>query len=229
MFGSNRKDAAFFEAFSRHAAASVKAATLLVEMMKQLQCSGPDGPSVYLAGKEVDPTVAAALKKLADGIKEAETEGDTITHDTMKRLHGNWITPLDRNDIHLLVSRLDDVLDYIEEAADRLVLFKVHVVPREAYELAEILVRTCETLAKSVALLQTMGKAPEILELCVEVNRLENAADKIHRQAIASLFDARHDPLTVMKWRDIFDSLESAADRCEDVANVVEGVVLEYA
>jgi len=96
-------------------------------------------------------------------------------------------------------------------------------------ELATLLVESCNVLAKAVALLGTMSRASELLELCVEVNRLENAADSVHRRAMADLFKAGNDPLMVMKWRDILDGLESATDRCEDVANVLEGVVLEYA
>jgi predicted phosphate transport protein (TIGR00153 family) len=168
-------------------------------------------------------------KILAWKIKEAESVGDRITHETIKRLRENWITPLDREDIHQLISRMDDVLDDIEEAAARVVIFEVHVAPPEARALAEILLRSCETIAKAVGLLRRMTNAPAILELCVHVNSLENEADVIHRRAIADLFRRGNAPLMVMKWRDIFDSLEAAADRCEDVANVVEEVVLEYA
>lgn len=215
MFGSNRKDAAFFDAFVSHAKKSLDAAKMLVTLMDGLTSADA------LGGSE--------RKSLAEKIKEAESAGDRITHETIKRLRENWITPLDRTDIFDLISRMDDVLDFIEEAADRVVLFEVEEAPAEAAALARILVRSCEALVKSVGLLDDMKNAPAILDLCVEVNSLENEADKVHRKAIADLFRKGNDPLTVMKWRDIFDSLESAADRCEDVANVVEGVVLEYA
>jgi uncharacterized protein len=226
MFGSNQKDAAFFEAFKTHAEKSVEAARLLVEMLSLLPTQDPAG--AYGPG-EHGGAEAPDLASVAKAIKVAETAGDTITHDTIKRLHENWITPLDRYDIHLLVSRMDDVLDEIEAAADRMVLFDVRSAVPEAREMAEVLVRSCEALAKAVGLLQTMKRAKEILALCVEVNRLENVADQVHRKAMADLFRSGNDPLLVMKWRDILDSLESAADRCEDVANIVEGVVLEYA
>jgi predicted phosphate transport protein (TIGR00153 family) len=229
MFGSKKKDAAFFDAFTAHAAQSVAASKMLVEMFTQLAL--PSGPtSAYQADGDAAATGDLdSAKTLATRIKAAETAGDTITHETVKRLHENWITPLDRNDIHGLISRMDDVLDFIEAAAERVVLFQVRRAPPESVDLCNVLVESCESLAMAIALLPSMANSRKILELCVEVNRLENKADAIYRGAIAELFKPGHDPLMVMKWRDIFDSLESASDRCEDVANVIEGVVLEYA
>lgn len=231
MFGSKKKDAAFFSAFSRHAAKSVEAAGMLVEMLRRLHVGNGAGSELYRTPRDSVPPREAddRTKQLYNQIKEAETTADGITHDTIKRLHENWITPFDRDDIHSLISRMDDVLDLIEAAAERLVLYQVSAASPEAVELAELLVKSCETLARAIGLLSTMARAPEILELCVEVNRLENAADTVHRRAMADLFRAGNDPLLVMKWRDIFDGLESATDRCEDVANILEGVVLEYA
>lgn len=231
MFGSKKKDAAFFDAFSRHAAKSVDAARMLVELLKLLAVGNGAAKNVYRLPEDekAAPQVGDQAKSLYVRIKEAETEADGITHDTIKRLHENWITPFDRDDIHALISRMDDVLDLIEAVAERIVLFEVTMAPPEATELAELLVLSCEAQAKAVGLLNTMARAPEILELCVEVNRLENAADHVHRRAMAELFKAGNDPLKVMKWRDILDGLESATDRCEDVANILEGVVLEYA
>jgi uncharacterized protein len=231
MFGSKKKDAAFFDAFSRHAAKSVEASRMLVELLGLLGVGNGAAKNVYRhADDEVLPgDFDEKAKQLYVQIKEAETTADSITHDTIKRLHENWITPFDRDDIHSLITRMDDVLDLIEAAAERIVLYGVKVAPREATELAELLVKSCETLVKAIALLSTMARAPEILESCVEVNRLENAADSVHRRAMADLFKAGNDPLQVMKWRDILDGLESATDRCEDVANILEGVVLEYA
>jgi uncharacterized protein len=230
LFGNkSKKDAAFFAAFVNHAAQSVEAAKLIARMFDELK-PATNGSGAYRAESTGDqPAFAELLRTLADAIKTAETKGDTITHETMKSLHANWITPLDRNDIHQLISRMDDVLDFIEAAAERIVLFEVRSAPPEAREVAGILLRSCEALATAVGLLVTMKNAPTILELCVEVNRLENMADAVHRKAIAALFQPGNDPLMVMKWRDILDSMESAADRCEDVANIIEGVVLEYA
>jgi predicted phosphate transport protein (TIGR00153 family) len=230
MFGSKKKDAAFFSAFSQHATKSVEASEMLVEMLRRLHTGNGSAPHWYRAPEDGQVREAdERTKQLYNEIKEAETAADGITHDTIKRLHENWITPFDRDDIHSLISRMDDVLDLIEAAAERLVLYQVSAASPEAVELGELLVKSCVTLARAVGLLNTMARAPEILELCVEVNRLENEADTVHRRAMADLFRAGNDPLLVMKWRDIFDGLESATDRCEDVANILEGVVLEYA
>lgn len=230
MFGSSKKDAAFFDAFTEHAKRSVEAAQMLVAMIGRMQRVTGSGKGPYSAPEPgTIPAVDAETQRLALQIKDVEHAGDSITHQTVKRLRENWITPLDRNDIHSLISRLDDVLDLIEAASERIVLFRVCAAAPEASALAEHIVRSCECLVKATALLRTMARAPEILELCVEVNRLENSADDVYRKALADLFQPGNDPLTVMKWRDIFDSLESATDRCEDVANVIEGVVLEYA
>jgi predicted phosphate transport protein (TIGR00153 family) len=230
MFGSGKKrDAAFFDAFSRHAQRSVEAARMLVEMMGRLEVGNGGAAEAYRAPEEADAPVDEVARQLYVKIKDAETSADSITHETIKRLHENWITPFDRDDIHSLITRMDDVLDLIEAAAERIILYHVVVAPPEAVELSTLLVESCNVLAKAVALLGTMSRAPELLELCVEVNRLENAADSVHRRAMADLFKPGNDPLMVMKWRDILDGLESATDRCEDVANVLEGVVLEYA
>lgn len=228
MFGQKNKDAVFFEAFSAHAAQSIAGAKMLHQLVLRMQqAAAAEGP--YRAAT---PGCGSALdeesKRLAAAITEAEQAGDTITHQTIKRLRETWITPLDRNDIHGLISHMDDVLDLIEAAAERVVLFQVCTAAPEAAALSEYLVRACETLAQALGLLPSL-KAPAILDLCVEVNRLENAADTLYRKALSELFQPGNDPLMVMKWRDIFDCLESAVDRCEDVANILEGIVLEYA
>ena len=209
MFGSSKaRDNVFFSTFSEHAMRSVEAAKLLMTMFGDL------------GNKE----------RLAMDISEKEGAGDRLTHDTVKRLHETWITPLDRYDIHGLISKLDDVLDLIEAVAERVVLFEISDVRPGAIELARVLLKACEDMQKAMLLLPTLAtKSKELLEICVEINRLENEADAIYRRAIADLFKPGNDPIMVMKWRDIFDNLESATDRCEDVANIVEGVVLEYA
>lgn len=226
MFSSKKKDAAFFDAFSEHADKSVAAATMLLEMLRRINTVEAPYAAPALAASQVTDR---ETQQLGRQIKEVERAGDVITHQTVKRLRENWITPLDRNDIHALMSCMDDVLDFIEAAAERIVLFQVSVASPEASKLAALLLRVCETLARAVALLRSMARSKEILELCVEINRLEHDADDVYRKALAELFQAGNDPLTVMKWRDIFDSLECAVDRCEDVANILEGVVLEYA
>ena len=229
MFGSKNGDAAFFDAFSRHVDASVEAANLLVELLATLPRAA--APEPY---RTTDSGVAASdgedVARLTTRIKEAERNGDRITHETIKRLRENWITPLDRNDIHRLIGSLDDVLDIIEAASNRIQLFELRMAPPEASALADILARCLVTLAKAVALLPTMKKdAGAILALCIEVNRLEEEADGLHRKALGEIFKPGGDPLLVMKWRDVLDALEDGSDRCEDVADVIEGVVLEYA
>jgi len=208
MFGGKTKDEVFFNAFTQHAARSVEAAGLLLRAFEDM----PSAP------------------KLALEIGEAESAGDRLTHDTVKRLHETWITPLDRYDIHGLISKLDDVLDLIEAVAERVVLFEITEVRPQAIELTRVLLKSCQDMHRAMSLFPTLAsKSKELLEICVEINRLENEADAINRRAIAELFHNGNDPIMVMKWRDIFDNLESATDRCEDVANIVEGVVLEYA
>jgi predicted phosphate transport protein (TIGR00153 family) len=207
MFGRPNEDA-FFRAFSDHATRSVEAAVLLLEMLEHTDRMG----------------------KLALDIGEKESAGDRLTHETVKRLHETWITPLDRFDIHGLISRLDDVLDLIEAVSERLVLFEIRAVRPAAIELARVLLKGCEDMQRAMLLLPKLSsKGKDLLDICVEINRLENEADTIYRRAIAELFRNGNDPIEVMKWRDIFDNLEAATDCCEDVANIVEGVVLEYA
>jgi predicted phosphate transport protein (TIGR00153 family) len=208
MFGPKTESDVFFRAFSDHAARTVEAATLLVEMLEH-----PDRKD-----------------KLALQISEKENAGDVITHDTVKRLHETWITPLDRYDIHELVSRLDDVLDLVEAVSERFVLFGLTTTRPDSVKLAQVLLKGCEDMLRVTKLFpQLSAKSEEVLAVCVELNRLENEADGIYRHAIADLFKGATDPMDVMKWRDIYDYLEEATDRCEDVANVIEGVVLEYA
>ena len=214
MIGPKNTGLAFFDAFSMHAAKSVEAAHWLVDLVQ---------------GLDVGEAALERGRMLYTKIKAAESAADGITHETIRRLHETWITPFDRYDIHGLITRMDDVLDMIEAAAERVVLFQVTSAPPEAASLALLLARSCEVLARAVALLDSMKRSPELLQLCVEVNGLENEADGLHRRAIAELFSAGNDPMRVMKWRDILDNLESATDRCEDVANILEGVVLEYA
>jgi len=208
MFGPKSKGDVFFGAFSEHASRSVEAAKLLLEMLEHVD----------------------RKEQLALAIGEKENAGDVLTHDTMKHLHETWITPLDRFDIHSLISKLDDVLDLIEAVSERMVLFHITQVRPPAVDLARILLKACEDMHRAMLLFpQLAGKGKDLLAFCVEINRLENEADGIYRRAIAELFQNGNDPIEVLKWRDIFDNIEEATDRCEDVANIVEGVVLEYA
>jgi hypothetical protein len=214
-FGSSKGQTPFHDAFTSHAGQSVTAARLLVEMFE-----APD-----------------RREEIAKAVSDAEHLGDKITHETIARLHKTWITPFDRADIHTLITALDDVLDLIEAAAERVVIFGIGPAEgaRErdllgiARDLAATLLETAEAVKRATELLPNFKNSDDLLKLCVEINRLENKADQLYRRGIASAFSSGTDPLLALKWRDIYDNLESATDRCEDVANVLEGVVLEYA
>jgi predicted phosphate transport protein (TIGR00153 family) len=207
MFGKSKSDELFFDAFLRHGRSTLEAAKLIRSLFEEL----------------------GNAKDLARAVGEAEHNGDVITHETMRRLHETWITPFDRGDIHDLISRMDDVLDLTEAVSERVLLFEIKETRPHARELAELVVKCCEKMLRAIELLPNLKSSKELLEICVEIGELENQADALYRKAIAVLFQPGNDPLDVMKWRDIYDALETATDRCADVANVIEGVVLEYA
>ena len=164
------------------------------------------------------------------GIKDVEHRADDITHRAFARLHTQFITPFDRAEIHRLLSRIDDVLDLADAAAERLGLYDLDQVLPEAREIAGVLVAQAEKMAEAVRGLRTFKKdSRQLLDACREINVLENQADTLTRRTMAKLFKRGNDPLTVMKWKEIVDLLETATDRAEDVANVIEGVVLEHA
>ena len=197
----------FFSAFSAHAKVTVRAAGLLRQLFER-------------------PSEIAEIK---EQITLAEHEGDEITRATVTRLRSQWITPLDRPDIHTLATRLDDVLDVIESIAERMQLFDIRETSELAGDAARVLESSAQAMSKAVDLLpEARGRAQEIIELCAQINRLESEADALYRTAIAGLFKSGGDALHVMKWRDIFEQLEAATDLCEDVANALEGVVMEY-
>ncbi len=197
----------FFTLFERHAA-------LTVEGAKQFTTLVAGGQNV---------------RALAARIKEIEHETDVITHTCVERLHTTFITPIDRDDIHRLITRMDDVMDYIESASERIALYDLHEMTSEVRDLASVLVRATEAVARAVAGLRDLKRSQTVLQHCIEVNRLENEGDEILRNAVAELFKTANDPLLVMKWKEVYEALENATDRCEDVANIIEGVVLEHA
>jgi uncharacterized protein len=163
-------------------------------------------------------------------VKAVEHRADDITHRAFARLHTQFITPFDRAEIHRLLSRIDDVLDLADAAAERLGLYDIDQVLPEARELAGVLVAQAEKMAEVVRGLRTVSKdSAMVLGGCREINALENQADSLARQTMAKIFRRGSDPLTVMKWKEIIDLIEEATDRAEDVANVIEGVVLEHA
>ncbi len=170
------------------------------------------------------------VPRKCQGIKDVEHRADDITHRAFERLHTQFITPFDRAEIHRLLSRIDDVLDLADAAAERLGLYDLDAVLPEARELAAVLVEQSRKMEEAVKGLRQMKKNPQrILAACQEMNKLENQADTLTRRTMAKLFKRGNDPLTVMKWKEIIDLIEDATDRAEDVANVIEGVVLEHA
>jgi predicted phosphate transport protein (TIGR00153 family) len=198
----------FFSDFEAQAAAVVEGAMLLKELLDDF----------------------TDVPRKCQAIKDVEHRADDITHRAFARLHTQFITPFDRSEIHRILSRIDDVLDLADAAAERLGLYDIDVVLPEARELATVLVEQSRKMEEAVKGLRNMKKDPQrILEACKEMNVLENQADTLTRQTMAKLFKRGNDPLTVMKWKEIIDLIEDATDRAEDVANVIEGVVLEHA
>ncbi|HKY41116.1 MAG TPA: DUF47 family protein [Polyangiaceae bacterium] len=204
--GSSKSDRSFYEAFGQHAAQIVEAGKLVRQILRE-------------------PERSAVISK---AVKEAEEAGDKITHETIARLHKTWITPIDRADIHALITALDDVLDLIEAVSERVALYEVQSLPEFVVKVGEVLEEATQAVNKAILLLPQVKQPKEMLDLCIEINRLENEADSSYRHALATMFKGGYDAIEVMKWRDIIDNLEAATDRCEDVANILEGIVLEY-
>ncbi len=169
------------------------------------------------------------VERKVQGIKEVEHRGDDITHRAFERLHTQFITPFDRPEIHRLLSRIDDVLDLTDAAAERIGLYEVGEILPDARDLAGVLVQAAETMQLAIRGLRDVKNPKSVLEACKQVNVFENQGDTLLRRAIANLFKSGYDPLTVIKWKEILDLMEDGIDRAEDVANVIEGVVLEHA
>lgn len=161
----------------------------------------------------------------AEEIKEVEHKCDFLTHEVIQRLNRTFVTPIDREDIHALARSLDDVMDAIDASASLIRLYRLDTVRFGARELAHIITASADQLRLA---LNAMEKHEGIITHAVEINRLENEADRAHQQAVMRLFDEEHDPILVMKWKETLDFLEDATDRCEDVANVLEGVVVKH-
>jgi uncharacterized protein Yka (UPF0111/DUF47 family) len=162
----------------------------------------------------------------ADEIKEVEHKCDFLTHAIIQRLNRTFVTPLDREDIHALARSLDDVMDAIDAAASRIRIYKLERVRFGARELARIITRSAEEVGMAMKTLEQ--KKGVVVDHAIEINRLENEADRKHQEAVMRLFDEETDPIVVMKWKEALDFLEEATDRCEDVANVLEGVIVKY-
>ena len=162
----------------------------------------------------------------ADEIKEVEHKCDFLTHEIIQRLHRTFVTPLDREDIHSLARSLDDVMDAIDASATIVRLYHIEQVRPDAQELARIILKSTDEVVKAMKALE---RRSGVAAPAVEINRLENEADRAHQTAVKRLFQEEKDPIVIMKWKEILDFLEEATDRCEDVANVLEGVVVKHA
>lgn len=170
------------------------------------------------------------VERKIERIRELEHVGDTLTHQVWEQLHKTFVTPIDREDIASIVERLDDVMDYIDEAALSLQTYRITHPTERSRELAHIIVRATTEVEMAISLLRKRSDLRKILPLTVEINRLENEGDYVYRHALAELFEeAQEDITAIIKWREIYEHLETAIDRCEDVANVLEGVVLKHA
>ena len=196
------RDRTFFDLFIEAGQNSLHAARLLDEMMGKW----PDGGDL---GRE---------------ILKAEQEGDRITHTIVQRLNSTFVTPIDREDIYDLATQMDDVVDYTEEAADFLGLYQIEAPMDQAKALTEVLVGCCEQLAEG---LENLRDFKDLEKYWIEIHRIENEGDRVSRDAVASLFSNGIDPMVVIRWKDIYERLESAIDACERVANILENIVIK--
>lgn len=167
-------------------------------------------------------------ERCAVEIKALEHEADEVTHESMELLHRSFITPIDRGDIRELTEKLDDVLDLLDDASRRIVLYEITSVFPEVRDLARVLLQATVVMKQAVGQLRHLHKKNnDIMQCCIEIRRLENEGDQINHEILAKLFKSGQDPLTVMKWKEIIVDIESAIDSCQDVSNVLEGIVLE--
>jgi predicted phosphate transport protein (TIGR00153 family) len=194
----------FFDDFVALAEQLRHGAALLVEMLK------PEQP----------------VWDKANEIKEVEHKCDFITHEVIQRLHRTFVTPLDREDIFAMAKSLDDVMDAIDASAAVVTLYRIAKVRPDARELAQLVLTSAEQI---VIAMKALERRVGVAEPAVEINRLENESDRVHQDAVRRLFEEERDPIAIIKWKEILDFLEAATDRCEDVANVLEGIVVKHA
>ena len=201
------KEQKFFDLFDESAKNITKSARALKEMLDTWQF--------------IDSRVAE--------ITELEHEGDSITHQIISLLHRTFVTPFDREDIALLAHTMDDIIDFVHATADSMFIYKITAPTQRAKELADIIVQAAVEVEKAVHGLRHKSEFKQILERCVEINRLENMADRVYRAAIGEIFENTSDITQIIKWREIYEHMETATDRAEDVADVLEGVALKNA
>ncbi|MGZ5819216.1 MAG: DUF47 domain-containing protein [Burkholderiaceae bacterium] len=197
----------FFEFFNQHAELCVKGAKEMVELMTNFD----------------------DLEKRVHAIETIEKQADKVTHNTIEMLHKTFITPLDRDDIHQLITRMDDILDLLEDAAQTISLYDIKAITPEAKRLAELCLASAEKVKAAVALLHNMDNSRAILTICAEIDRLESDADHVMRAAMSKLFRDEPDVRNLIKLKAIYEILETVTDRCEDVANIIEGIIVENA
>ncbi|MDX9715295.1 MAG: DUF47 family protein [Dissulfurispiraceae bacterium] len=200
------KETDFFELFDRAALNLTKGASVLVELMQNYD----------------------NIDLLCKQLYEVEQDGDMVTHDIMKKLNSTFVTPIDREDLHALASRIDDVLDMIWAAVDRLVMFKLDAPTPAVVAISKDLLLTTEVIVKAIKKLREKNYQ-HVQEYCIEINRLENKIDHDFRTALCDLFNNTTDAIYIIKWKEIYELLEDASDRCEDVANILEAIMLKYA
>jgi predicted phosphate transport protein (TIGR00153 family) len=197
----------FFDLFIQHGELCVKGGKELVSLMTNFD----------------------DLEHRVHAIETIEKQADKVTHTTLELLHKTFITPLDRDDIHKLITRMDDILDLMEDVGQTIWLYDIKEITPEAKRLAELCQTCCEKVLASVSLLSNMNNAREILNICAEIDRLESDADHVMRAAMSKLFREEPDVRNLIKLKAIYEILETVTDRCEDVANIVEGIIVENA
>ncbi|MFN8007936.1 MAG: DUF47 family protein [Terriglobia bacterium] len=166
------------------------------------------------------------IQDLANSIKGLEHKGDRMIHDLMTKLNKTFIVPIDREDIYALASKIDDVIDLTEAVARRIILFKIEAMREPAIQLSYVLDRSTASLVSAVSELQNGLK---VMDHCIEINRLEDEADHIYHLALGNLFDVETDPIALIKWKELYETLEASLDKCEDVANVIESIIVKNA
>lgn len=197
----------FFDLFIQHADLCVKGAGEMVELMTNFN----------------------DLERRVHAIESIEKQADKVTHETLESLHKTFITPLDRDDIHQLITRMDDILDLMEDVAQTISLYDIKAITPEAKRLAELCLSCTERVKAAVEMLHNMDNARKILTICEEIDRFESEADHVMRAAMSKLFRDEPDVRTLIKLKAIYELLETVTDRCEDVANIIEGIIVENA
>ena len=210
MFGKLMpKEGKYFDHFNKHAALIAKGGQLLTELISAL----------------ANQTGEAG--RIAEEIDTVEREADKVTHETLAQLHKSFITPFDRDEIHELISGMDDILDIIQDVAESVALYDIQQIPQEAVNLAQVTTRSCNHIAAVVKLLDSMQNGPHIQTICHQIDELESDADRLHRELMSKLFRDEPDIRQVIKLKEIYEILESVSDRCKDVSGTIEAIVLE--